>query len=132
MQNSINFQKRHKYFNGIYDDLHPYNNNETREYRKPKQNFDFFFHDNTLTYSKYKDLDFNENSLSKFKTFGEKDLDPDKRTVQNKISYYLTNNLVPVKIIVLIFRDAITIHLMNLKKKVDFNLLIYFRRGLIK
>lgn len=97
MQNNlVNFQKKHLYFNDIYDSLHPSNDRQSRVYSKPKQDFDFFFKDNELSYSKYRDLDFNKRSMDNFKTFKDDDLNPEKMPVQSKISFYLTNNMVPV------------------------------------
>lgn len=92
----VTFTTRHKYFNDIYDDLHPSNDKETRIYHKPKPNFDFALVGNTLTYNKYKELDFNKKSISNFKSFKETDTNPDQMPIQGKISFYLTNNLVPV------------------------------------
>jgi len=96
---SVNFEKKHKYFNEIYDDLHPQNNKEKRSYINPKQDFDFTFRDNKLHYSKDKEITINQNSLSKFKTFDDSDLNLGKKSIQNKISYNLSNNLVPVILI---------------------------------
>ena len=92
----VNFEKKHRYFNDIYDALHPSNDRETRVYTKPKQNFDFKFTGDTLVYSHYKDLDFNKKSMDNFKTFTHADLDHNNMNIQEKISFYLTNNLVPV------------------------------------
>ncbi len=97
--NLINFQKKHQYYNEIYDDFHPQNNNETRIYTKSKPNFDFSFKNDKLTYPKDKELDFNKKSLGKFKTFDDNDLELGKKTIQNKISYHLSNNIVPVNIL---------------------------------
>lgn len=96
--NIINFEKKHKYFNEIYDDLHPQNEKESRIYNKPKPNFDFSFKDNKLTHANNKEIDFNKKSLSKFKTFDDTDIDLGKKKIQNKISYHLSNNLVPVNL----------------------------------
>lgn len=95
--NLINYQKKHQYFNEIYDDLHPQNNKETRIYNKYKPNFDFSFKNNKLTHLDDKEVNFNKNSFKKFKTFDDSFVDMGKKTIQNKISYHLTNNLVPVK-----------------------------------
>jgi len=101
MNNSINFQKRHEYFNNIYDPLHPSYNKETRIYTKPQHNFDFYFNNNQLSYTKYRDLDFNKQSLENFKSFDKDDLDYNNLDINGKISFNLTNNLVPVKIEIL-------------------------------
>ena len=96
--NLINFQKKHQYYNEIYDDLHLSNDKLNRVYTKPKPNFDFFLKDDTLSYSQYKDLDFNQKSLDKFKTIDSNKLNPNNMSMQKKISFYLTSNLVPVNI----------------------------------
>lgn len=118
--NLVTFKKRHEYYTGIYDDLHPFNNKEERIYTRPKQNFEFQYKNDELVYSRKKELEFSRRSLDNFKTFTEKDLNPDKRTVQNKISYYLSNNLVPVCLDIFINRDVVIIHMMNSKKKKGF------------
>jgi hypothetical protein len=94
--NLINYQKKHEYFNGIYDNLHPSNDRVNRVYTKPKPNFDFKFKDDTLQYSNYRELDFTKKSLDNFKTFDKNNLDTNQMSPQKKISYLLTNNLVPV------------------------------------
>jgi hypothetical protein len=125
MNNSIDFQKRHQYFNDIYDSLHPSNNKETRVYTKPKQDFDFRFQNNELSYSKHKDLDFNKRSIDNFKTISEDQLDSNKMNAQEKISFYLTNNLVPVYILFIIERVLTTQTLTCIKKKIH-NQEIYY------
>jgi hypothetical protein len=94
--NIINFEKKHKYFNEVYKDLHPSNDSNSRIYIKPKQNFEFTYKDDKLSYSKFRDLDFNKKSLQNFKGIDKDKLDPNQMKVQDKISFYLTSNLVPV------------------------------------
>lgn len=97
MQNNlVNFQTRHRYFNDIYDDLHPHHDKKNRIYKSLKNDNDFFFKDNKLLYSKQKNLEFSQKSLNKFSSFSNKEFDPEKMNVQNRISFYLSNNLVPV------------------------------------
>jgi hypothetical protein len=122
--NSVTHKTRHEYYNQIYDDLHPFNDKEKRIYTKPKQNFDFFYRDDQLTYSKQKDLDFNRRSLENFKSFKDTDINIDKKTVQDKISFYLCNNIVPVNKLINFHRALIMTLLQNLKKNQDSDLQI--------
>lgn len=97
MRNSLVTNKRkHEYFNEIYDSLHPCYDSMSRIYNKSTNDNDFQFKDDTLLYSKEKDLDFNKISSNSFKTFDKNELALDSMNVHNKISYYLSNNVVPV------------------------------------
>jgi hypothetical protein len=98
--NLVSNKQRHDYYNDIYQDLHPCYDKDKRIYTKTSQNNEFFFKDDTLLYSKQKDLEFNKKSVDSFKTFPEKVTNPEKMTVQNKISFYLSNNMVPVHIFI--------------------------------
>lgn len=96
MSKLISFNKKHEYYNNIYYETHPYAEKDTRMYNKPKDDFEFRFKDNELRYKKSREIDITKKSIDNFKTFKESDIDSSKKTVQNKISYYLCNNLVPV------------------------------------
>ena len=95
--NLVTVKQRHDYYNSLYSEIHPLADTEKRLYKKQQQSFDFFFKDNKLSYSKTKDIDFTKKSLDNFKSFREVDKSPEARTIQNDISFYLSNNLVPVK-----------------------------------
>jgi hypothetical protein len=97
MNNYVNFHTKHNYFNDIYHDTHPYATKGSRVYNKPRDDFGFRFKENRLIYNKKKEIDITKKSIDNFRTFTEGDIDLGSQTVQNRISYYLTNNLVPVK-----------------------------------
>jgi hypothetical protein len=65
----------------------------TRIFTKNAKDNDFIFKDGELIYSKNKDLDLtNANQI--FPSFNEVQKE---KNVHEKISYYLNNNIVPVK-----------------------------------
>jgi hypothetical protein len=97
MTNLVDFSKKHEYYNNIYHETHPYASKDSRFYKKPKDDFNFNFRDNELKYNKGREIDITKKSIDNFKTFKESDIDQNKKTIQNKISYYLSNNIVPVR-----------------------------------
>jgi hypothetical protein len=114
----FNFEKKHKYFNELYSDLH--SSSDARIFTKSKPDFDFRFKDNKLMYSKDNDIDYSKSKTLKSVYDSHEPLNEKK--VQDKISFYLTNKLVPVSVC-LISRGTIRKVLMNLQKLKDFNLL---------
>lgn len=95
--NSVTTKQRHEYFNSVYDDLHPYNNKQTRIYSKQKENFRVSYTGEKLVFSPNRDLVFSNKSLENFKTFKSSDnLQIENKSPQDRITFYLTSNLVPV------------------------------------
>lgn len=86
---------KHDYYNSIYQTLHPNYDPETRVYTKNCENFNFIFKDNNLVYSRDNELDVNA-AKTLFKGISDEDIDFSKQPIHSKISYYLTNRLVPV------------------------------------
>ena len=99
MNNIMSFNKKHEYYNSIYYETHPYADKENRIYKKPRDDFSFKFVNNSLEFNKLKEVDITKNSIDKFKTFTEKDKDPMKNSIHEKISFYLSNKLIPVNFI---------------------------------
>jgi len=88
------FNKKHEFYTGIYDILHSNYNPKSRVFTKKIENYDFFFKDNKLIYEK--DHKFNVSQAKVlFPNLKETDINPNVRSTQDKISYYLTNRLVP-------------------------------------
>ena len=86
----ITHKEKDAYYNKIYPLLHPMYDPKTRVYTKTIQDSDFEFKDDKLIYTKTKDLDLSRahEIFPSFK-FSE------DKTIQEQISYYLNNNLVP-------------------------------------
>ena len=95
---SVTFKDRHNYFNNIYPELHPFNNKETRIYTKEKENFGITFTGEKIIHSPNRDLIFNKKSISKFKTVRPEKIHIEEKSPQERVTFYLTNNMVPVKI----------------------------------
>lgn len=87
----ITFKEKDKYYNKIYPTLHPMYDPKTRVYTKNVKDCDFEFKDGKLIYTKGKDLDLTnaEKIFPSFKNLNK------ENTVQETISYYLNNNIVP-------------------------------------
>jgi len=88
--------KRHEYYKEIYPDLHPNVDQVRRTFIKTKPNFDFMFKNDKLTFVREKErLDFsNTNKLFRSQTIEKsKSLEEEN---QKKLSYYLSNTIVPV------------------------------------
>ena len=83
MNNIVSFNKKHEYYNNIYYETHPCADKENRIYKKPRDDFSFKFVNDSLEFNK-------------FKTFSEKDKDPMKNSIHDRISFYLCNKLIPV------------------------------------
>ncbi len=89
----ITFKDKAEYYNKIYPTLHPNYDPKTRIFTKKAKDNDFIFQNGELIYSKEKDLDLtNANQI--FPSFNEAQRE---QNVHEKISYYLNNNIVPVK-----------------------------------
>ncbi len=98
MKNSVTFKERHNYFNSIYGDLHPFNNKETRIYTKEKENFGITFTGEKIIHSPNRDMILNKKTLSKFKSIKPEKIQIEEKSPQEKVSFYLFNNMVPVKL----------------------------------
>ncbi len=96
MNNIVSFQKKHDYFNNLYYDTHPYADKEARIYHKPRDDFSFKFVGDQLIYNKRREVELTSKSMENFNTFTKSDMDLNNKTSQKKISFYLSNNLVPV------------------------------------
>ena len=88
---------KHEFYSSIYTTFHSNYNPETRIYTKQCENFDFFFKDNKLSYSKEDRADVKQ-ALNIFKGINEKDITFNDKKPQERISYYLSNRLVPVSL----------------------------------
>ena len=88
--------KRHEYYKEIYPDLHPNVDAVKRTFIKTKPNFDFMFKNDKLTFVREKErLDFtNTNKLFRSQTI-EKSKSLEEES-QKRLSYYLSNTIVPV------------------------------------
>ena len=88
----ITYEVKNEYYNKIYPTLHPHYDPKTRVYTKEPNDCDFEFKDGKLNYKKTREVDFT-NADKVFPSFqkGNKEL-----SVQDTISYYLNNNIVPV------------------------------------
>lgn len=90
-------RKKHEYFASIYGLLHNNYNSDTKVYSKPVENFDFVFKNNKLEHST--DTEFNlSNAKVIFPELKDQDINPNIRPTQEKISYYLSNRMVPVSL----------------------------------
>ena len=98
MRNSVTFKDRHNYYNSVYGDLHPFNNKETRIYTKEKENFGITFTGEKIIHSPNRDLVFSKRSMDNFKNIKPEKVNIEEKTPQERITFYLTNNMVPVKI----------------------------------
>lgn len=88
------FDKKHQFYTGVYDVLHSNYNANSRIFTKNIENHEFFFKNNKLIYEK--DHKFNvSQAKSLFSNLKDTDINPNIRSTQEKISYYLTNRLVP-------------------------------------
>lgn len=87
----VTFKEKNAYYNKIYPTLHPMYDPNTRVYTKTVKDCDFEFKDDKLIYTKSKDLDL-DNADKIFPSFKNIDKNP---TIQQTISYYLNNNIVP-------------------------------------
>lgn len=79
------------YYNKIYLPLHPCYDEKTRVYTRTAQDCDFEFRDGELIYTKTKDLDLSQSDKI-FKSFFDL---KKEQTIQEQISFYLNNNIVP-------------------------------------
>lgn len=88
----ITHEVKHDYYNKIYPILHNKYDSNTRVYTKEPKECDFEFKDGKLQYNNPRELDFT-NADKIFPSFkkANKEL-----SVQETISYYLNNNIVPV------------------------------------
>ncbi|MCQ2817838.1 MAG: hypothetical protein MJ252_11285 [archaeon] len=89
----ITYQVKDKYYNKIYPVLHKKYDPNTRVYTKDPRDCDFEFKDGKLIYKNSRDLDFSEANKI-FPSFKNSDKE---LTTQETISYYLNNNIVPVR-----------------------------------
>ncbi len=92
--------KRHEYYKEIYPDLHPNVDEKKRTFIKTKPNFDFMFKDDKLHFVREKErLNFsNTNKLFRSQTVEKpKNIEQDN---QQRLSFYLSNTMVPVSYIV--------------------------------
>lgn len=96
MSEKYPLRKKHDFFNSIYNTFHSNYNPETRIYTKHCENFDFTFKDDKLYHIEGDRADV-EGAKKFFPTLKDTDINPNLRSVQNKISYYLTNRIVPVR-----------------------------------
>ena len=96
MNNIVSFQKKHDYFNNLYFDTHPFADRETRVYHKPKNDCSFKFVADQLIYNRAREVELSPKAMSNFESFKKEDLDLSQKSPQKKISFYLSNNLVPV------------------------------------
>jgi hypothetical protein len=96
MNNIVSFQKKHDYFNNLYYDTHPYADKESRVYHKPKEDCSFKFVADQLVYNRSREVEMSPRAMESFKTFTRNDMDLNQKSPQKKISFYLSNNLVPV------------------------------------
>ena len=95
--NLVTTKQRHDYYNSIYGDLHPYNNRDSRIYTKHKENFGISYSGKNVIHSPNRDLIFSQKSLDNFKTFRqEENFVIERKSPQERITFYLTNNIVPV------------------------------------
>ena len=88
-------RKKHDFFNSIYSTFHSNYNPETRIYTKYSENYDFHYKENKLHYIQDDRADVAE-AKEIFKGLKDTDINPNTRSVQNRLSYYLSNRLVPV------------------------------------
>lgn len=89
-------KRKHDFFNSIYSTFNSNYDPKTRIYTKHCENFDFFWKDNKLKYTQDNRADVNE-ALKIFPNLKENDINPSKRSVHDRISYNLSNRLVPVR-----------------------------------
>ena len=87
----VTYEEKAKFYNKIYEPLHPCYDPKTRIYHKSLKDNDFEFKDGKLHYGKLNDLNF-DRADEVFPGFN--DVNNEKK-VQEKISYYLNNNIVP-------------------------------------
>jgi hypothetical protein len=97
MNNIVSFQKKHDYFNNLYYDTHPYADRESRVYNKPRDDCSFRFVADQLIYNRSREVEFSPKAMSNFSSFNKNNMDLNQKTMQKKISFYLSNNLVPVR-----------------------------------
>ena len=95
-------KKKHDFYNSIYSTFNSNYDSKTRIYTKHCENFDFKFSDNKLQYVHDNRADVLE-ACKIFTNLKESDYNPNVRSVQNRISYYLSNRLVPVLFLILGF-----------------------------
>ena len=93
---SVTIKQRHDYYNSIYGDLHPFNNKETRVYTKEKENFGITFTGDKIVHSPNRDMIFTKKSYDNFKSIQSDKINIEEKTPQERITFYLTNNMVPV------------------------------------
>ena len=109
----ITFKDKAEYYNKIYPTLHPMYDPNTRIFNQSAKDNDFIFKDGELIYSKNKDLDLtNANQI--YPSFNDVQK---PQNVHEKISYYLNNNIVPVNLFILFFRDFQLKIMIILKKR---------------
>ena len=94
--NLVTNKQRHDYYNSIYGDLHPYNNKDSRIYTKHKENFGVSYTGRNVMHCQNRDLIFSQKSLDNFKTFKNENFNLERKSPQERITFYLTNNMVPV------------------------------------
>ena len=86
--------KKHEFYNNIYSMLHLNYDPETRIYNKRSEDCDFYYKNNKLSYTNEKELNI-DMAKKVFSNLKESDIHPNKKPVQDKISYYLSNKIVP-------------------------------------
>lgn len=97
MRNSlVTTKQRHDYYNSVYGDLHPFHNKDTRIYTKHKENFGITYTGEKVIHSPNRDLIFSQKSIDNFKSFKDENFNIDRKSPQERITFYLTNNMVPV------------------------------------
>ena len=95
--NLVTTKQKHLYYNSIYGDLHPQNDTHTRIYSKQKENFGITYKDEKILHSPNRNTFFSKRSLDNFKTFNNNDFRIESHSPQERITFYLSNNLVPVR-----------------------------------
>lgn len=87
--------KKHCFYNNIYSVLNNNYDFDNRIYNKKTTDFDFVFKDNKLFYTKDEEFKITE-ARNIFNNLNENDINPGSRPIQQRISYYQTNRLIPV------------------------------------
>ena len=120
-------RKKHDFFNSIYSTFNSNYNPETRIFTKHCANFDFAFKEDKLHYIPDNRADV-EGARRIFPNVKDTEINPNLRSVQDKISYYLSNRLVPVSYFITKIKNKLFLYtrvltlvvLMNIKKKMSY------------
>ena len=94
--NLVTTKQRHDYYNSIYGDLHPHNNKDTRIYTKQNENFGISYTGEKVIHSPNREMIFSQKSIDNFKSFKKDNFNIERKSPQERITFYLTNNMVPV------------------------------------